>query len=112
MKRRQFLTGALAAGAALSLAPGRVLGANDEIRLGVIGIGSFVKIGGKGRGDIRDFRKIPGVRVAALCDCDADHLNYEVEKFRQRTDPVKAYTDFRRLLEDQQIDAVSPHVHQ
>ena len=33
MKRRQFLSGALAAGAAISLAPGRVLGANDDIRL-------------------------------------------------------------------------------
>ena len=107
MKRRQFLTSALAAGAAVSLAPARVLGANDDIRLGVIGIGSFVKIGGKGRGDIRDFRKIPGVRVVALCDCDADHLDYEVEQFRKRNEPVKAYRDFRQLLDDDQIDAVS-----
>ena len=107
MKRRQFLTSALAAGAAVSLAPGRVLGANDDIRLGVIGIGSFVKIGGKGRGDIRDFRKIPGVRVVALCDCDSDHLGYEVQQFRERNEPVKAYKDFRQLLEDDTIDAVS-----
>ena len=107
MKRRQFLTSALAAGAAVSLAPGRVLGANENIRLGVIGIGSFVKIGGKGRGDIRDFRKIPGVRVVALCDCDGDHLDYEVGQFRKRNEPVKAYKDFRQLLDDDQIDAVS-----
>jgi predicted dehydrogenase len=107
MKRRQFLKGALAVGATSTVAPARVLGANDAIRLGVIGIGSFVKIGGKGRGDIRDFREIPGVRVVALCDCDADHLGYEVEQFRKRKEPVKAYRDFRHLLDDDQIDAVS-----
>lgn len=107
MKRRQFLGSVLATGLAASWAPGRALGANEEIRLGVIGIGSFVKIGGKGRGDIRDFRKIPGVRVAALCDCDANHLDYEVQQFHGRGEPVKAYRDFRDLLADDQIDAVS-----
>jgi predicted dehydrogenase len=107
MRRRRFLASSLAAGAAACLAPARVLGANDDIRLGVIGIGSFVKIGGKGRGDIRDFRQIPGVRVVALCDCDGDHLGHEVERFRQRNEPVKAYKDFRQLLDDDEIDAVS-----
>jgi len=107
MKRRQFLKGVLAAGTTLSLTPRRALSANDEIRLGVIGIGSFVKIGGKGRGDIRSFRGIPGVRVAAICDCDTDHLDYEVDQFRRRNEPVKAYKDFRQLLDDDQIDAVS-----
>ncbi|MFC1634437.1 Gfo/Idh/MocA family oxidoreductase [Planctomycetota bacterium] len=107
MKRREFLKASLAAGSALSLSPARILGANDDIRIGVIGIGSFVKIGGKGRGDIRDFRKIPGVRVVALCDCDQNHLNYEVNEFSKRGEKVKAFTDFRELLDDQQIDAVS-----
>jgi predicted dehydrogenase len=107
MKRRQFLASTLASSAALPFAPGRVLGANDAIRLGVIGIGSFVKIGGKGRGDIRDFRKIPGVRVVALCDCDTNHLGHEIEQFRKRKEPVRAYEDFRQLLDDDQIDAVS-----
>jgi len=99
MKRRQFLKGALATGTTLSLTPRRAFSANDETRLGVIGIGSFVKIGGKGRGDIRDFRRIPGVRVVALCDCDTDHLNYEVNLFQRRNEPVKPYKDFRRLLD-------------
>ena len=107
MKRRQFLKSTFATGAALSLAPGRVLGANDAIRIGVIGIGSFVKIGGQGRRDLRGFREIPGVDVVALCDCDADHLGSEVEQFRKRKEPVKAYKDFRQLLDDDQIDAVS-----
>ena len=55
MKRREFLKASLAMGSALSFSGSRILGANNDIRIGVIGIGSFVKIGGKGRGDIRDF---------------------------------------------------------
>jgi len=107
MNRREFLKASVAIGSALSLPGSRVLGANNDIRIGVIGIGSFVKIGGKGRGDIRDFRKIPGVRVAALCDCDENHLNYELNEFRKRGERVKAYRDFRDLLDDKEIDAVS-----
>lgn len=107
MKRREFLKASLSAGSALALSSARILGANDDIRIGVIGIGSFVKIGGKGRGDIRDFRKIPGVRVVALCDCDRKHLDYEVNQFSKWGEKVKACTDFREILDDKQIDAVS-----
>lgn len=107
MKRRAFLKASLSAGSALALSSARILGANENIRIGVIGIGSFIKIGGKGRGDIRDFRKIPGVRVVALCDCDKNHLDYEVNQFSKRGEKVKACTDFREILDDKQIDAVS-----
>jgi len=107
MKRRDFLKTSVAVGSGLFLPGSRVLGANDDIRIGVIGIGSFVKIGGKGRADIRDFRKIPGVRVVALCDCDENHLNYELKQFSKRGEKVKACRDFRELLDDKQIDAVS-----
>ena len=107
MKRRDFLKASIAVGSGLFLPGSRVLGASDDVRIGVIGIGSFVKIGGKGRGDIRDFRKIPGVRVVALCDCDENHLNYELNQFSKRGEKVKASKDFRELLDDKDIDAVS-----
>lgn len=97
-----------ALGTGVSLAPfQRVLGANEAVRLAVIGIGSTVKIGGKGKQDIRDFRKVPDVRIVALCDADRAHLDAEVAQFKQRNEPVAAYTDFRKLLEDKTIDAVS-----
>jgi predicted dehydrogenase len=111
MKRRQFLQGlssAAALGAGMSAAPfSRALGANNDIRLAVVGIGSKVKIGGKGKADIRDFRKIPGVRIVALCDCDRAHLEPEVAEFKKRNETVTAYTDVRRLLESKEIDAIS-----
>ena len=107
MKRRDFLKASVAVGSGLFLPGSRALGANDDIRIGVIGIGSFVKIGGKGRADIRDFRKIPGVRVTALCDCDENHLNYELNQFSKRGEKVKSCKDFREMLDDKEIDAVS-----
>ena len=98
--------GLLATGAAL--APfSRVMGANDTIRLGVVGVGSTVKIGGKGKGDARDFAKIPGVKVAAFCDVDHANLDPEVKKWRDRGQKVEAYTDVRKLLENKDIDIVS-----
>ncbi|NQU23758.1 MAG: Gfo/Idh/MocA family oxidoreductase [Candidatus Nealsonbacteria bacterium] len=107
MKRRTFLKTTLAVGTTLSLGCSRVLGANDDVRVATIGIGSFVKIGGKGRGDVRDFRKIAGVRVVGLCDCDTKHLGYERDQFAKRNEPVKTFVDFRKLLDDREIDAVT-----
>ena len=37
---RTAVSAATAAAAAMSLAPGRVLGANDQVRLGFIGVGN------------------------------------------------------------------------
>jgi len=83
-----------------------ILGANDTVRIGIIGIGSNIKIGGKGKGEIREFSKIPGVKIAAICDCDTDILKKEEEEFKKRGEQVKTYVDFRELLDDKDIDAV------
>jgi len=110
MKRRNFVKAGIIAGGGMTLplaSYANVLGANDQIRIGIIGIGSNVKIGGKGKGEIRDFRKIPGVKVAAICDCDSDILRKEESEFKKRKEKVKTYIDFRELLDDKDIDAVS-----
>lgn len=115
MSRRAFMKRSTGVGAAAAVAAGsvsvapwsRALGANEDVRLAVVGIGSTVKIGGKGKQDIRDFRKIPGVRIVALCDVDRANLDPEVEQFNKRGEKVEAYTDVRRLLENKNIDAVS-----
>ena len=113
--RRKFLKGTMAAAGSVGLARtglgqrpfSRARGANDDIRVAVVGIGSDVKIGGKGKQEIRDFLKIPGVRVVALCDPDQNHLNGEAERFKRRNAPVDTYRDVRKLLEDPNIDAVN-----
>jgi predicted dehydrogenase len=102
LSRRSFIQ------AGASLAPfARVRGANDAIRVGIVGVGSTVRIGGKGKVDARDFAKIPGVRVAAFCDVDHANLDPEVQKWRDRGEKVEAYTDVRKLLENRDIDVVS-----
>ena len=106
LNRRQFLRGSLAAGAVLALPSARILGANNDIRLGVIGVGSRVKIGGMGRNEIAAHLKIPGLRFTALCDCDKANLLPEIEKLRAHNPSIKAYTDLRELLDDKNVDAV------
>jgi len=110
MKRRDFVKNGFIALGGMTLplsAYSSVLKANDQINIGIIGIGSNVKIGGKGKDEIRQFRKIPGVKVAALCDCDRDILRKQKSEFEKRGEKVKTYVDFRKLLEDKDIDAVS-----
>ena len=106
LNRRQFLGGSLAAGAVLALPSSRILGANNDIRLGVIGVGSHVKIGGMGRNEIAAHLKLPGLRFTALCDCDKANLMPEVEKLHAHNPSLKAYTDLRELLDDKNVDAV------
>src|SRR5690606_1415971 len=85
----------------------KIIGANNDIRLAIVGIGSNVKIGGKGKLDIQEWRRVPGVRIVALCDVDRVHLDAEVEKFRLRNEREDAYPDVRKLLENKDIVAIS-----
>ena len=101
--RRDLMKRSIAAGAALALAGpfSRVRGANDDIRVAVVGFR------GHGKTHINAYLKMPGVRVVALCDADSDVLARGVAQFKARNEKVDAYTDIRRLLEDKSIDAVS-----
>jgi len=101
--RRTFLKrGSLAAGVAVGLAPhARVLGANDAIRVGVVGFH------GQGRGHIRWLRGLPGVRVVALCDPDRDVLNRELKVLRDANETAEGYSDVRALLDNKNVDAVT-----
>jgi predicted dehydrogenase len=101
--RRDFIKSSLAAGAAMTLLSpySRVRGANSDIRIAVVGVG------GQGSNHINLFRKLPGVRVVAICDADKNHLEKNVEEFKKRNEKVDVYADVRKLLEDKNIDAIS-----
>jgi len=83
----------VATGAALAAGP-RVLGANEEIRLAVIGCG--IRSGTH----IAEFGKLPGVRIVAVCDPDRVRLAAAAKsvatKFNYKPDEV---VDVRRLME-------------
>jgi predicted dehydrogenase len=104
LSRRDFLKSSLLTAAALSLparAWAQVAGANDDIRVAVVGFG------GRGGGHISEFSKIKGVRLVALCDCDQHILEAGARRFTGQGTPVKTYQDFRKLLEDKDVDAIS-----
>jgi len=97
LSRRRFLTTTAGAGATALVLPWRnVLGANDSVRLGFIGVG------GRGSYSADWFKKLPDVRVAALCDADAKHLDDCHKKFPG----AKTQIDLRRVIDDKDVDAV------
>jgi predicted dehydrogenase len=60
----------------------------------------------QGANHINWFRKIAGVRVVAICDADRSLLEREQKKFAEREEKVATYVDYRKLLDDKDIDAV------
>ena len=92
MNRRTF---ALTAASALSA--GRVFGANDRVRMGLIGSG------GRGRQDWTTFLKLPDIEPVAVCDVYGPFLEKGIAMTGGRARP---YKDFRTLLEQKDIDAV------
>jgi predicted dehydrogenase len=101
--RRDFMKSSIVAGAGLAMAApfSRVRGANDEIRVAVVGIN------GRGSSHISAFRDMSGVRVAALCDVDKKVLERRAKPFKDKNIPIDTYVDVRKLLEDKSIDAIS-----
>ncbi|HXH48843.1 MAG TPA: Gfo/Idh/MocA family oxidoreductase, partial [Terriglobia bacterium] len=100
MKRREFIrqiagTGAIASATALSAK--RISGANERINLGLIGCG------GRGRYDSRLMRQVPNVDFTAVCDVYETHA----ASAKAWAGPqCRAYKDFRKLLEQKDVDAV------
>ncbi len=104
ISRRSFLTSTLATAGALTVprwVHGAPVGANGDIRVGVIGIR------GRGGSHISGFRNLPGVRLVSLCDVDSEVLAKGVKECEKRGEKVSAYTDVRKMLEDKEIDVVS-----
>jgi predicted dehydrogenase len=73
-----------------------VLGANDKVRLGVIGTGR------QGRDNMENFMR-HGVEVAAVCDVYQPNLDKGLEAAGGK---AKTYKDFRQVLDDKEIDVV------
>ncbi|TKJ39307.1 MAG: dehydrogenase [Planctomycetes bacterium B3_Pla] len=104
LSRRDFMKGSVAVGAGLALAgpASRVLGANDDIRIAVVGVG------GQGGGHMKYFHGCKGARLVAICDADCDNLEKKAASFeKDQGVKLKTYTDPRELLEDKSIDAIT-----
>lgn len=98
VSRRSFLkVGAGASALALGVS-NRVLGANDEVVLGMIGTG------GRGQSLLKRITSIPQVRIAALCDVREERLNQAAEICADYKPAVKKYSDFYELLSKEKLD--------
>lgn len=97
LTRRSFAQSLAAAAAATALSQTRVLGANDRVRLGFIGLGN--------RGDqvLDAFLAQPDAEVVALCDLYQPYLDFAATKSGAR---ARRFKDYRRLLEMSDLDAV------
>lgn len=105
MKRRHFIqnTSAYLAGAALlpkTLSAAKKVAPSDKIRIGAIGIH------GMGWTDLTNLLKHPEAECVALCDVDKNVLDKRVAELKKQNISVATYSDYRKLLDDKDIDAV------
>ncbi len=103
MKRSAQSTVGAAAAASLWGTSAAWAGANETVRVAVIGIH------GMGQSHIASYSALKNVRVAALCDVDENLFEGVIKKYftNKNLPRPKTYTDIRKLLEDKDIDAVS-----
>lgn len=104
--RRTFLQRSLAAGAALTIAgtkaSGRVIGANDAIRVGIAGLN------GRGVSHLDELRQIPGVQITYLIDPDQKVLERRAKELEAKTgQKARTVQDIRQALDDKELDVVT-----
>ena len=105
--RRDFIKqAALGTAAFLAYPPARVLGANDRVRVGMIGVG------GRGTELLQQILKVPNAQLVAI----ADIYSRSREQAKQNAPGIQTVDDHRRLLDMKDLDAVivaSPlHIHE
>jgi len=101
VSRREFLqdTAIVGAGAAVlsGLASARVLGANDRIRMAVLGTG------GRAQQVMNLFKQFPEVEFVAVCDVYGPRRD---EGLKIAGPDAKTYLDYREVLDRKDIEAV------
>lgn len=95
--RRAFLWQSAGIGVALAGLPARADNLNEQLNVGFIGLG------GRGNELLRQFGRLRNVRIAALCDPDAELLGQAADHYPN----TARYADLRPLLDDRDVDAVA-----
>jgi len=101
--RREFLRGATAAASAAVLAgalPGKVLGANERLGVGFIGVGGRAGAHIQMVRYLKDQAKMP-VELAAVCDAYRPRMKQAAEACS-----AKGYMDYHELIADKNVDVV------
>ena len=104
MERRTFMKSAAGAAVASSAfaAGGRVIGANDKIRVAVLGVN------GRGQSHMYGLQPIDNVEVTTFVDPDLSIAGKRASEFEQKHGhKPKIVQDLRRVLDDKNIDVVT-----
>jgi predicted dehydrogenase len=96
MQSRRNFIGKVATGLAGTLAASNVLGANERIRIGIVGPGQ------RGAEILRQALACPNVEAIGA----ADVYTRRLDEVQQIVPGIKTYLDYRHLLDDKDIDAV------
>ncbi|GAB4015275.1 Gfo/Idh/MocA family protein [Spirosoma koreense] len=104
--RRKFIKstaiGSLAVLGMPTYIPAHAFGANDRVRVAVIGLN------GRGKDHIQGFSRLKDVEVVTLCDVDSNVLQERAAEFEKKYNrKVQTIADLRQVYEDKNIDAVS-----
>src|SRR5215467_2911499 len=103
--RRTFLKQAAISAAVLAYPSSKVLGANDRIRVGMIGVGD------RGNDLLDQVIKVPNVDLVVM----ADVYSRRRDQAKSKVPNIQTVSDYRRLLDMKDIDGVivaSPlHIH-
>ncbi|HQR41660.1 MAG TPA: Gfo/Idh/MocA family oxidoreductase [Gemmatales bacterium] len=101
LNRRHFIAAVTSSIAALpAMSYSRVLGANETVRLGIMGMSRGKDLAGS-------FAKVSGAFIATVCDVDQKRLATAataVEKLAGK--PLGITGDFRNILDDKSVDAL------
>ncbi len=76
---------------------------SDQLNIGAIGIN------GMGWSNTKAALKIPGVNLVAVCDVDSTVIDARLKELatnKYDTSKIKVYADYRKLLDQKDIDAV------
>jgi len=108
MKRRNFIqkstvlgTGALLASNPVLSSINKPISPNDKLQIGVIGCN------GMGWSNTNSILKMDDVDLAGICDVDQNVITRRLADYEKlRTNKPTIYSDYRELLQNQEIDAV------
>ena len=105
VSRRNFIKKSAGAAALISMPtiiPASVFGANDKVRVAVLGVN------GRGTSHISGFMNLADAEVVCLCDPDLVVLAKRAQEFEKKySRKVIQQQDLRKVFEDKSIDAVS-----
>lgn len=106
-ERRTFIKKSALSAAALHLPFGSnlfasdIIGANNRLKIGVIGCN------GMGWTNTNSILKNKDVQLIGLCDVDQNVVDRRANEMKKKSDhPIATYSDYRALLDNKDIDAV------